>query len=569
MITEEQYEKLKTFRTKTDLKLKPNSYLRTVCTAPDGTEKPFSLRNYQVQMVLHLLAMQSFVVGDEMGLGKTVSAIAALSCLWEKNPNMRVIVLTTKSSAPQWISELARFTYNVNTFLCVGTAAQRAKVRKQYEEVTGPCVLVMGYRTAVQDYTALQGYYDFVLITDEATAYKNAETQIHQAVRHLAAKASRVWAMTATLIKNNLIEGYGIFKVVNPDIFPTSKNAFMNKYAVVELMPIPGRAGKIAKIKGYLPQHIRSFKEAIDPHYLGRSKHDVAAELPSLITKSVEVQMNEVQRSKYFEALQGLLTVGDSEKEVSKLTSLIYCQQIVNHPKLIDCEGESSKLDALIDMLTEGELEGEKVIIFSRFSKMVDIIMETLKELKIGAVKVTGAENAKQRQEAQKKFQDINSKVKVICITMAGSEAINLQAAKAIVFYDSPWSAGDYLQILGRMIRIGSVHDNVFAVHLIAKGATRTTIDEKVIQTLQAKMNVLEAVLGKRIKGDSSEEMIEASNDLDDLFSSMRSDAMSEGVTFIPADRPIKKSSESKASKKRSQPRIEIEDDSELNLLGE
>jgi SNF2 family DNA or RNA helicase len=103
-----------------------------------------------------------------------------------------------------------------------------------------------------------------------------------------------------------------------------------------------------------------------------------------------------------------------------------------------------------------------------------------------------------------------------------GGRGINLQAAQAMVFYDSPWSAGDYIQLLGRMIRIGSVHDRCYAVHLLAAN----TIDQRVAKVLAKKMELVEAVLGKRLKNEDSTVMVSAQNDLSDLFSALQEDAL-------------------------------------------
>jgi SNF2 family DNA or RNA helicase len=249
--------------------------------------------------------------------------------------------------------------------------------------------------------------------------------------------------------------------------------------------------------------------------------------------KNIKVEMTDVQHEKYLDALAGLLEVvkadGESEeKEVTKLTAVTFCQQIVNHPELIGAVGTSNKVDALIDILTEGDLAGEKVIIYSRFRKMVDILMRELEKAKVTAVRITGAENEMQRKAAQDAFQKPDSGIQVICITSAAAEAINLQAAKAVVFYDSPWSAGEYIQILGRMIRIGSIHDRVYAVHLISTfPASKTpTIDQRVQDVLKKKMALVESVLGKRVKGEA-EDTIEVAieNEISDLFASLQLDA--------------------------------------------
>lgn len=518
------YEKLKAIRSRTDLEARPPKNLRTSFRALDGSERPLKLRYYQIQGVLHLLAMKRFLLGDDTGLGKTIQTIAALCYVWEKDPDQKAIVLTTKSAAGQWVGEFDRFTHGVQVFLSRGTALQREKIRQQFLEAKGPSVLVTGYRSLVQDFAKVQNWEGMILVTDEASAYKNPSTQVGQVCRHLSSRAKRTWALTATLIKNSLIEGWGIYKVLVPELFG-AKNHFLNEFCIVRMQALPGTRRQVPVIVGYRDRDVKTFREKIDPYYLGRPKHEVASELPPLIVKTVECGMSSIQEDKYAEALAGLLEVGRgdqaTEVEVSPLTAIIYCQQIVNHPELIGCEGESEKLDELLDLL-KGEFAGEKIIVFTRFSKMVDLLVPAIQKEKIGVTRITGAESEKDRKKAQDLFQSSDSDVSVICITTAASEAINLQAAKAIIFYDTPWSAGDYLQILGRMIRIGSLHDRVYAIHLVVK----KTVDAHVVQIMNKKMNLVEKVLGKRIKGDRDEVTVPVENDLSDLFNALRADAV-------------------------------------------
>jgi hypothetical protein len=459
----------------------------------------------------------------------TLQSIAALCFVWEKAPDTKAIVLTTKSATPQWAGEFEKFTQGVNVIVCAGTAKKRAKARKAFEESTGPTVMVYGYGSVRRDISDIQAWEGYVLITDEATAYKNPKTQIHQVVRHMSFQAERVWALTATLIKNHLMEGYGIFKVVKPDLFQMNATKFMFSYCLTQMVSIPKSNRKIPKIIGYLPERIAEFREEIAPFFLGRPKHEVASDLPALVMKKVEVGLNAAQQEKYDEALTGILEMGRGEdailQETTKLTQIIYCQEIVNHLDLIDCDGGSDKLNALLDLLTDGDLADEKVIVFSRFSKMIDLMMPALKKAKIKAVRITGAEKMPERKKAMDAFQDPNSDTRVVGITMAAGDAINLQAAKAIVFFDTPWSAGDFIQIVGRMIRIGSVHDRCYAIHLVARGK-KPTIDSRVIDVMNNKMKLVEAVIGRRLKGEQDiGSYIPVENDISDLFNLLREDA--------------------------------------------
>lgn len=534
------YERLKVIREKEDLSLKPNRFLKDKIVDPFGNERDFSFRYYQVQAILHFLCMNRFILGDDTGLGKTAITIGALTYLWDRNPDMKAVVLTTKSAAPQWVGEFNKFTKGIKTFFLKGTKKKRAKIYREYEEYEGPCALISGYRSIVNDYLSapegvdLRSWTGFTFVCDEATAFKTPSTKVHQVCKLLGNQAGRTWGLTATMIKNNLMEGFGICQVVAPGLF-SSKNRFMRDYCTIRWERIRGGA-KVPVIVGYSKKNISDFREKIDPYFIGRAKFDVCDELPALSTKVHHFDMNSAQRSKYAEALDGLLTIGEKSGqeeaiEVDKLTSIMRCQQIVNHPSLIDCEGDSEKLDQLLSILNEGDLATEKVIIFTRFKEMVNLAMPYLEEkltpLKKNAseptcVRVTGSDSAEEREESKRLFMDPDSNTRVIWITMAGADAINLQIAKAVIFYDTPWSAGDYLQILGRMIRVGSLQTNVFAIHLVAN----ESIDERVMSVLKKKMGLVEAVLGKRLKGSSEDsDLFEVVKELDELFDALKKDA--------------------------------------------
>ncbi len=513
-------DKLLLLRTREGLKLPfQPTRLRERFRMYDGTEHAVVLRNYQVQAVWHLIMNARFVLGDDTGLGKSLVSLTSCAVLWDQKPlSHKVVVLTTKSAIEQWGEEVNRFLKDVTVITVSGTPAKRQKAYKSFQDSTGPTVLVLGYRSACQDFDALMTLGYGILLLDEASNFKSDTTQVHQTVQHLARKATWVWALTATLIKNRLMEGWGIYHVLVPDLFPT-KNRFMYTYSIVQMQPVRGR--QIPVVTGYLEEHIQAFKQKIVPYYLGRAKHDVAKELPALTIVEKRFRMSPVQVARYKEALSGTLVVGAEEKEVSKLTAVTYCQQIADHPALVDPnhefrEGDSAKLDCLLDLL-DSDLEGKKVIVFSRFRQMIDILEKTLAKHKIKTVRITGAEEGKERQKAAAIFQDQSSGVDVVLITTAAAEAINLQSASAFVFYDSPWSGGDLIQLVGRMIRIGSKHQNVLAIHLVARGS----IDVRVMEVLRSKMKLISGVMGDRIQSEPTAD----AGDLNVLFGGLQEDA--------------------------------------------
>ena len=527
---EQTYEKLKKIRVRNDLKLRKLKHLKDTYTDFGGVERPLKLRYYQIQGMLHLVMMRRFMLGDDTGLGKTVETIAALCYAWEQEPNRKAVVFTTKSASKQWAEEFAKFTQGIRVILCRGTPAIRTAARKRWEDATGPTVIIMGYGAARRDFAKIQDWEDYSLVCDEATVFKNPKTQIHQIVKYLSDQAYRAWGLTATLIKNNLMEGYGIYRVLVPGLFDMTERQFMYYYALVRMQTV-AKGRQVPVIEGYLPLKIQEFKRNIDPYYIGRPKHEVADDLPALLPPVLlEVDMDPDQDDKYAEALEGFLEVGkvgeEETKELTQLTAITYCQQIANALELMGGEGSSPKIRLLVELLSEGDLEMANVIVFSRFRKMIDLAMVALKKAKINAVRITGTENEDKRERAKKAFQDPREKARVACITTAGSDAINLQAAEAIICLDTPWSAGDFLQLLGRMIRIGSVHERVQVMHLLARSQRfPQTVDHRVMGVLNGKMDLLEAVLGKRLKGDRTQKTIKVGSDMADLFQALRMDA--------------------------------------------
>jgi SNF2 family DNA or RNA helicase len=551
----ELHEKLKKIRTSKTLELKPTPLLRTEIIGQDGKPQPLRLRYYQAQGIFHLLVQPRMVLGDGTGLGKTVEVIGALCHLWapNKEPHNKVIVVTPKSALRQWAGEIARFTVGVRCYVVSGTPEKRRAVYEEWKAApTGPncekAVLLLSYPILQRDWDAgghvpllpnghpdpkkpvtpglldrlTSGIPSLVTVFDEATAFKNMRTKTWQTCRFLSDRSKRCYGLTATLLKNNLIEGFSIYKAVVPPLF-TTKQKFMDDFCHVVLQKFGAR--RIPIITGY--KHLDIFRERIDPYFLGRPKHMVSDELPKLVTREVPVEMSLAEDVKYKEALDGILELGDGEMkeftETKALTSLIYCQQIVNSLHTLKFEDgqeistgfyfdestkvkeKGSKEEALLDLIT-GELDDEKIIIYTRFEKLVTRLQQILKDANIKSVRITGKESDLKRRAAQQTFQDMSSDTKVIFITDAGSEAINLQSASAMIFYDAPWSWGNYVQLLGRSMRIGSVHDTVVVYHLIAerpegKYKSNKTIDHHVLKLLGGKKGLVDKVLGEAAVG--------------------------------------------------------------------
>lgn len=477
-------------------------------------------------------------VGNGLVNHNTAESIATMGHLWEKNPNLKCLIVTNTSAMRQWGSEIDKFTEGVDWRLVEGGPEDREKIYKDYfnnYDPQTPEALIVNYnriRRDKRDFLQYAQDEDYVVIADEATAFKNPSSKTHSALKSIARHANRIYGLTATLIKNNLEEGFGIFNVIKPSLFP-SKSGFMRNYCITRMQRIKG-GRKIPIIVGHSSDQVKKFKDRIDPYYLGRAKHEVADELPVLTTKDIDVRLNRNQWQYYLQALEGFLSINEDDdeeeselKETTHLTELIYTQQIVDSPYLIGNEVGSEKTTYLLELL-DNELSDEKVIIFTRFKEMVNRLEGILENRgydqaieKVNGewkskddddidddsyVRITGDEDDEQREAGKTAFKE-NDNTNVIFLTMAGAEAINLQQARIMVFFDLPWSAGDYLQLIGRMIRIGSPHESVYSLHLLSEGPKgQETIDEHVRDTLDDKMGLIENVIGERVKKGSDEE---------------------------------------------------------------
>lgn len=555
-----QYDRLKQIRQEQNLQLKKSYYIK------EGVV----LRNYQAIGVYHLLALTRCVIGDGTGLGKTLQVLSGYAYLKEKEPDLKMLVVASKSALYQWASENDKFLQgvkagvvasgelaftaesdgwdkikvgkitgrdkngkpksvevevnlnkirpdkplvvngnvpffkrgksedSVNCVALTGKASRLFQLNRLVEQ--GTDIFVVNYNTLIEEHEEIcNALGKFMVVFDEASYFKSTTTLTFRAVAETSKKATRAYGLSATIIKNRLEEAYAIYKAIIPQLFGNATK-FKEDYCKVVLLPmvIGGVRRKIPKVVGY--KNLTQFRQVIDPYFLGRKKEDVAKELPVLISKEVVLELTSAQEKAYKDAIDGLLVLDSGEqKEVEKVAALIYCQQISNSPHLVGISGDSSKEEEMFRLLEE-DLIDEKVIVFTNFKKMIDRFEELFAKRKIKMTRITGDETAEQRNENKNLFQDPNSGVNVIFINRAGSESINLQAASTFVFFDNPWSYGDYLQLVGRAQRIGSSHSSILVLHLVNK----KTIDEYVLKTLKKKQGLVASVFGETTTGELS-----------------------------------------------------------------
>ena len=527
------YPKLLELRQSKTAEFKSNRYLKPTT----------KLRYYQVVGALHMMFLNRMVLGDAAGLGKTLQMIAAYSFLLEQEPDLKLLVVATKSALYQWQEEFEKFTIGITTRVLEnewamqsGFAARQAQYNAFKEHV-----LIMGYNPLLEEYEHIKRALgsNYILVLDEVQAIKGRKTKTNFACGQISASASRVYGLSATVIKNGLEEVWGIYSVIVPGLFGNI-TSFLKNFTHQKLMKL-----KIGGKDRYIPQidltkgncgykNLEQFKKLIDPYILARKKEEVASELPKLISRKVILEMFPGQKELYKKALNGIIyeektkreffevydlvrngatddriqkrytelkekyeaTLTEEGKKRGKLAALTYCQMISNGPVLIGEPGESSKEEEFKRLITE-EFIQEKIIVYTRFKRGIPNLEIICDRCSIGYTKITGDITSSQdRTRAQHKFMQDPS-CRIMIITNAGSASLNLQAAGVIIFYDTPWSYGDLVQIIGRAQRIGSIQEHVVLLHLANKG----TIDMRVLNRVADKKELSDEVIGDTALG--------------------------------------------------------------------
>lgn len=535
-IVPSNYAQIKDLRAKEAIEIKNCPYIQDYV----------KLRKYQTIGCLNMAICTRMVLGDDPGLGKTLQTLAAYSIIKNHDPSMKLLVVTTKSSMRQWGSEVTKFLQGISHHVLEGDYKPKGAKKKlkgldarkaQYKDHTETDILITGYYPLQVEYNLLSENRgdNYMVVYDECQAFKNANTQAFIGAEYVAERAKRVYGLSATPIKNKLIEFYNIFKVIVPGLFPNI-TAFKDEFTIQEFKMVPRKGGKPMMIKEVVDyKNLDQYRKIIDPYFLKRLADDVASDLPGIIAKLIQIEMTPAQKKLYKEALAGIvyqrkiqqrhfeiqeklendpnpsqklidmaemleekyeeILSGDFLKN-NKASALVYCQLVANGPGWIEEEGKSAKEEYFKDLL-EGELYGNKVIVFTRFKSGITRLEKILDNLGVGHARVTGDEGDKEREEAMRAFQDKESNTQVIFITQAGSAAINLQTASVMMFYDTPWSFGDLVQTIGRARRIGSEHQNVMVYYM----ACLETIDYRVLDVQIAKQKLSDKIIGSQARG--------------------------------------------------------------------
>ncbi len=437
------------------------------------------LRPYQMEGVkwLQQLSREKFggLLADDMGLGKTVQLLAHI-CLEKENGRMNTpfLVVCPTSVLPNWLSEVEKFTPGLKVLAFYGSD-RWAKLDKfdNYD------LVVTTYSLISRDSEKMQKLHWHGVAIDEAQAIKNANTDVARAVRVL--RANHRFCLTGTPVENNLGELWSHFQFALPGLLGDQKT-----FNTAIRNPIE-KEGDFSR-KTILTARIR-------PFLIRRTKQQVATELPEKTITIQQIELEGAQRDLYEtvrlasteQVRDEIAKKGFKQSQIIILDALLKLRQVCCDPRLVKLTAASkvhtsAKLDLLMEMLTQLIDDGRKILLFSQFTSMLDLVSDELRQKNIKYVELRG--DTRQRSIPVKQFQNGDYPVFLLSLK-AGGTGLNLTAADVVIHYDPWWNPAVEDQATDRAHRIGQ-DKQVFVYKLIARG----TIEQRMLELQERKRSL-------------------------------------------------------------------------------
>ncbi len=446
------------------------------------------LREYQKNGFQWLQTLEKYNLGgilaDDMGLGKTIQVIALLQKYNEETENaLPSIVIAPSSLTLNWKNEVNKFAPTLNTLVINGNLELRKEKIKNIKKYN---LIITSYDLLKRD-LELYEKENIVFkysIADEAQYIKNSNTQNAKALKSINSETK--FALTGTPIENSLAELWSIFDYIMPEYLFKYK-----KFKQLYEIPI---------VKENDVESMKKLKMLIEPFILRRTKKEVLTELPEKTITILNNEMEDEQQKIYLsylakakqEAMQEIEINGVEKSHIKILALLTRLRQICCHPGLFleDYNQDSSKLKQCIEIIKDGIEAGHKILLFSGYTSMFEIIEKELLKEDINYYKLTGKTNVSERVELVEDFNQ-NENVKVFLISLkAGGTGLNLTGADMVIHYDPWWNISAENQATDRAYRIGQKH-NVQVYKLI----TKNSIEEKIYELQKKKSKLINNVL--------------------------------------------------------------------------
>ncbi|MGZ1180888.1 DEAD/DEAH box helicase [Lactobacillus delbrueckii subsp. bulgaricus] len=426
-----------------------------------------------------LLAQHGFggILADEMGLGKTLQVISLLA----SQKDQPSLIVAPASLVLNWEAEFKKFAPEMKTLVLSGSKKERSG---QLADLTDIDVVITSYDLLKRDIANYEPHTFAYEVIDEAQMIKNPRTAAAKSVS--VVKAKHRFALTGTPIENRLSELWSIFNFVMPG-FLKSYREFKKDFE----SPI---------VKEDDQDCLNRLSQMVGPFILRRLKKDVLKDLPDKLEEVRYVGVGKEQRRLYdaeIARLKNKVMAEDDEgikcEQIEILAALTRIREICCDPGLLyeDYKGESEKRLACVDLIKSAIDEGHKVLLFSQFTSMLDLLEESLKAEEIGFLRIDGQTPKARRLTLVNVFNHKDSPAKVFLISLkAGGTGLNLTGADTVIHYDPWWNVAAQNQATDRAHRIGQ-EKKVTVYKLIAKD----TVEEAILDLQEAKSLLVQGIL--------------------------------------------------------------------------
>ena len=448
-----------------------------------------NLRDYQHQGLnwLQFLRICRFggILADDMGLGKTVQTLANMQVEKEEGRLTKAsLIVAPTSLVGNWFEETKRFTPELKVLVFHG-------VERHVGSFDDYDLVISTYGLIQRDKTRFIDYPFYYLILDEAQSIKNARTKTTQIIQQIQAKHRL--CLSGTPLENHLGELWSLFHFLMPGLLGDAKQFRQFFKTPIEKLADTERRALLAK--------------RVQPFMLRRSKNQVAKELPDKTEMTRIIELSGNQRDLY-EAIrlsmekkvrEAIAKQGAGKSHIVFLDALLKLRQVCCDPKLLSmpeaaiAHGTSAKLDALMELVDSLMDEGRRVLIFSQFTSMLQLIEEQLNQRSYPYLKLTG--QTQNRQALVNTFQE--GKIPIFLISLkAGGTGLNLTRADTVIHYDPWWNPAVEDQATDRSHRIGQ-ENPVFVYKLITAG----TVEEVILTMQEKKRQLFDGILSDNVRG--------------------------------------------------------------------
>jgi len=449
------------------------------------TKPTFSLLDYQAEDLPTILNTPRCLVAYSTGLGKAIIELACAAYIKSRKADYPVFIFTKASLLKQLIVE-HKLNFDTDTFpltLINSDPVQgkdyRIKLWQDYiQNKKGICLV--SYDILYTDFykikNLIKGLGTYCVFLDEISVAKNKSSKLNRILSAFCMYATRVVGLDATPISEALDDLYGVFRVIKPDIFKDFES-FASDYLIQkEIKPY------IKITIGY--RNLELLKLKIQPYIIRRLKTEVNIALPTFHEEHMFIEMTTQQK--------GGIEAFKHDPDLNPLTMLIRLQQISDYPeKFFGASAINPKFEVAEKLLYT--LRHEKTLLFCQYLSIIDQIADRLSCKGVVFGRITGSESFSEREVFKDKFND--GDLNLILLTRAGMKGLNLHGASRLVFYDSVFSFGQQIQLIGRIHRLRSLHKDIYIHYLINKGS----VDEYVHKILSKKSKLIQAIFEGKI----------------------------------------------------------------------